>query len=113
MNSMLSPLMNVPVALGLDEDVLFKTSCNEITYKNIQFETYHSNGSIYELMYFNQCGQLDGNIRVYYNNGNVAIDCTYINGKKQGMYFEYSKTGNILFSAIFDKDIMVSCIKFQ
>jgi antitoxin component YwqK of YwqJK toxin-antitoxin module len=113
MNSMLSPLlMDVPVALVLDENVLFKNSYNEIRTNKIQFETYHSNGSIRELLYFNEEGQLDGNIRVHYNNGNVAIDCTYINGKKQGMYFEYSKTGNILFSAIYDKDIMVSYIKF-
>lgn len=77
-----------------------------------RFETYYPNGSVCQIKHFNNDGQLHGSSKCYYDNGVLAVDCTYVHGKKQGIYFEYTRTGNILFSAIFDKDVMVSYIRF-
>lgn len=98
-------------AIKLDSNY-FISDIQYCKYKTICFETYYTNGSIREKKYYNLSGQLHGNVTHYHENGVVSIDCTYVDGKKQGMYFEYDLIGNIIFSAIFDKDMMVSAIKF-
>lgn len=35
----------------------------------------------------------DGNIRQYYKNGNLQIECQYVNGKLNGKYSEYHEDG--------------------
>lgn len=86
---------------------------NDSLTQTIRVEHYYSNGAIREINYHSYDGLLNGNSTHYHRNGKIAIECSYINGMKQGIYFEYDEEGTIIFSAIFDKDQIISYIKFK
>ena len=45
-------------------------------------------------------GQKNSNFKSYYNNGQIWIDTTYIDGKRNGEYKEYDINGNLTYIII-------------
>ncbi len=63
------------------------------------FRDYYSSGEKYRIggkaVAVNGDGSfvIEGNIKQYYKNGNLQVECQYVNGKINGLYTEYHEDG--------------------
>jgi antitoxin component YwqK of YwqJK toxin-antitoxin module len=62
---------------------ILECSCNELEGKHLKVEYFENNGKI------------EGTYKEYYIDGEIYIECNYIDGKLNGIYKKYYNDGNI------------------
>jgi len=66
---------------------------------------YHKNSDVVMIIEnFNNKGVLEGAKQVFYKNGTIAEESTYLNGKLQGKVSWYSEEGNLFKFLTYDQD---------
>ena len=57
---------------------------------------YYQSEKIHQSYYVNDGGNIDGEYKEWYSNGDLWIHCHYRNGEKHGEYKEWSPNGEIV-----------------
>ena len=52
-------------------------------------------------------GEIDGEIKSYYENGKLRYSSPYINGKKNGHYKAYDESGNLKEELLYESGIFI------
>jgi antitoxin component YwqK of YwqJK toxin-antitoxin module len=68
-----------------------------------EWKYYHENLPIIMTTEFYANGKLNGVRKVFYRNGNIAEETTYVNDVKEGNYKKYTENGVILEETIYKK----------
>lgn len=68
-----------------------------------EWKYYHENLPLIMTIEFYANGKLNGVRKVFYRNGNIAEETTYVNDVKEGNYKKYTENGVILEETIYKK----------
>lgn len=66
-----------------------------------EWKYYHFNSPEIMTLEFYKNGKLEGVRKVYYRNGVIAEETTYVNGVKNGSYISYAENGVVLEESIY------------
>lgn len=55
-------------------------------------------------------GEIDGELKGYYENGKLKYSSSYINGKKNGHYKDFDQNGNLTEERLYENDRFIEQI---
>ena len=75
--------------------------------------SYHSNGNVSKQMFYNDSFQLDGNLVVYYANGDTLKSINYAGGKPVGRSVAKYRSGQVFYEALYDEGRLSNYIEYN
>ncbi len=63
-------------------------------------------GNIQNKAFYNSEGKLEGNCKVWYNNGTLLRDFYYVNGKQEGPFLQYYDDGVLRYKTTYKNDLL-------
>lgn len=85
----------------------FKNTNNSetISYnENERFEIYYEDNN-YLCLYYVKNGLIDGKSISFYSNGKIATQCTYKDGKREGLHYLYNDDGKLLLTGLYVNNV--------